>query len=402
MKTFWKIMSYVLVALTASAVTMAAALGVYIRAAGSAPTGTAQTTAAATQTQSKLDELEALILERYVGEADRTAMEDAAAQAMVSAIDDRWSYYISAADYQDYLEDMANEYVGIGVTIQVNEEMDGLLVIQVNKNGPAYEAGILPGDVMIAVGGVDIRGMTTDETAALVKGEEGTYVDITFLRDGVEITFSVERRQVTVEVVTYALLEGNVGLVTIANFHSGCSDAAIAAVKELLDQGAESFIFDVRNNGGGYASELVELLDYLLPEGPLFRTVSYAGEEKVDYSDKKCLDMPMVVLANRNSYSAAEFFAAALVEYEAATFVGEQTTGKGRYQVCYSLSDGSAVNISIGEYFTPNGNNLADIGVTPDVAVEVDEETFYAIYAGSLAPMEDPQIAAALEVLGSK
>ena len=399
MKTFWKVMSYVLVAVVASSVTMAAALGLYIVDLDTDSVTSTTDTTTAVLTQSKLEQLEALILDRYVGEADKTAMEDAAASAMVEAIGDRWSYYISAADYQAYLEDMANEYVGIGITIQVNENVDGLLVIQVNPNGPAYEAGIQAGDVMVAVDGVDIRGMTTDETASLVKGEAGTFVDITFLREGEELTFHVERRQVAVEVVKYALLEGNVGLVTIVNFHSGCADAAIDAVKELRRQGAESFIFDVRNNGGGYASELVELLDYLLPEGPLFRTVSYSGEEQVDYSGKSCLDAPMVVLANRNSYSAAEFFAAALVEYEAAAFVGEQTTGKGRYQVCYTLNDGSAVNISIGEYFTPNGNNLADIGITPDVAVDVDEETFFAIYAGNLDPMADPQILAALEVL---
>ena len=398
MKTFWKIMSYVLVAVLASACTWAAAFGVQLWSAGSTGSGTVSGQTAAAET-CKLEELEALIQERYIGEADRTAMEDAAAAAMVSATGDRWSYYISADDYEAYLEDMANAYVGIGVTIQVKEEIQGFLVVQVNSTGPAFEAGIQPEDIMVAVDGVDIRGMTTDETAGLVKGEEGTYVDITVLRDGEEITFAVERRQVTVEVVTYEMLEGNVGLVTIANFHTGCADAAIGAVEVLLDQGAEAFIFDVRNNGGGYASELVKLLDYLLPEGPLFRTVNYAGQEKVDYSDGDFLDMPMAVLANVNSYSAAEFFAAALVEYEAATFVGEQTTGKGRYQTCYQLSDGSAVNISIGEYFTPNGMNLADVGITPDVAVEVDEETFYAIYAGSIDPMEDPQILAALEVL---
>lgn len=397
MKTFWKVMSYVLVAVLSSAITMAAALGLYIWT-GDTNRNTGNGISAV-QTTSKLEELEALILERYVGDVDKTALEDSAAAGMVEATGDRWSYYISAADYQAYLEDMANAYVGIGITIQANEAPAGLRVIQVNSTGPAYEVGIQVGDIMIAVDGVDIREMTTDETASLVKGEKGTYVDITFLRGEEEITFTVERRQVNVEVVRSQLLEGNVGLVTIANFHTGCADAVIEAVETLIDQGAESFIFDVRNNGGGYVNELVPLLDYLLPEGPLFRTVSYSGEEKVDYSDKDFLDMPMVVLANANSYSAAEFFAAALVEYDAATFVGEQTTGKGRYQVCYKLSDGSAVNLSIGEYFTPNGNNLADIGITPEVAVDVDEETFYAIYGGTLDPMEDPQIVAAIEVL---
>ena len=399
MKTFWKVMSYVLVAVMASALTMAAALGLYIFSLNRDSSAATNTTPSAVFTKTKLEELEALILERYIGDVDQTALEDAAASAMVDAMGDKWSYYIPAADYQAYLDDMANAYVGIGITIQVNEDIEGLLVIQVNSTGPAYEAGIQPGDVMVAVDGVNIVGMSTDEVADLIKGEAGTYVDITMMRGEEKITFTVERRQVMVEVVTYEMLEGNVGLVTIVNFHTGCADAAIAAIEELVDQGAEAFVFDVRNNGGGYVNELVPLLDYLLPEGPLFRTVSYTGKENVDYSDADCLGLPMAVLANVNSYSAAEFFAAALVEYEAAIFVGEQTTGKGRYQTCYELNDGSAVNISIGEYFTPKGENLADVGITPDIEVQVDEETFYAIYGGTLDAMEDPQILAALAAL---
>lgn len=392
MNKFWKIMSYVTTAILGSALTMAVVLGVLL-------SGTSRQNTTVGTDASKLAELENLLTERFVGDVDVAELEDVAAAAMVDAIDDKWSYYISAEDYQDYLDDMANAYVGVGITIQANEEPRGLRVIQVNSSGPAWEAGVRVGDIMVSVGDVDIRELSTDETSALVKGEEGTSVDITFLREGEELTFSIQRRQVAVEVVTGEMLEGNVGLVTITNFHSGCADAAIAAIEDLLEQGAESLIFDVRNNGGGYAGELVNLLDYLLPEGTLFRTVRYDGVENVDVSDGDCLEMPMAVLANRNSYSAAEFFVAALMEYDWATFVGEQTTGKGRYQVCYQLSDGSAVNLSIGEYFTPNGNNLADIGLTPDVAVEVDEETFYAIYGKTLPAAEDPQIQAALEIL---
>ena len=141
------------------------------------------------------------------------------------------------------------------------------------------------------------------------------------------------------------------------------------------------------------------MLDMLLPAGEVFRTVSYTGKEQVDYSDEECLDVPMAVLVNENSYSAAEFFAAALQEYEKAVVVGEQTVGKGYFQNTFRLSDGSAVGLSTGKYFTPKGRNLAGVGVTPDVAVPVEQETAALIYYNRLTPQEDPQIQAALECL---
>ena len=146
----------------------------------------------------------------------------------------------------------------------------------------------------------------------------------------------------------------------------------------------------------------MELLDYLLPEGDLFRTIRYDGQAHVDTSDANCLDMPMAVLINADSYSAAEFFAAALQEYEAATVVGEKSVGKGYFQNTFRLSDGSAVALSVGKYFTPKGVSLAEVGVTPDVECPVDEDTAAMIYYGTLEPLEDPQIRAALEALGEK
>ena len=143
----------------------------------------------------------------------------------------------------------------------------------------------------------------------------------------------------------------------------------------------------------------MKLLDYLLPAGPLFRSEDYEGTVLVDESDEKCLEIPMAVLVNGGSYSAAEFFAAALSEYEWAVVVGTQTSGKGYFQVTYRLVDGSAVGLSIGKYTTPNGVSLQDVGILPDVVAEVDEQTEYLIYAGSLTPEEDPQIQAAVRAL---
>lgn len=346
---------------------------------------------------SKLEQLENLLLNNFIGEADQTAMEDAAAKAMVSSLGDRWSYYISAADYAAYAEGKNNAYVGIGVTISQVEQ--GYLVEAVTAGGPAEEAGVLAGDILTAADGNTLVGLDVNEGKALIQGKAGSFVELTVLRDQQSLTLSVQRRTIRTPVATATMLDGNIGLVTIENFNANCASETIAAIEELTGQGAVALIFDVRNNGGGYVEEMVNLLNYLLPEGELFRTLNYKGQEDVDYSDAACLELPMAVLVNGNSYSAAEFFAVALHEYDWATVVGTQTSGKGYYQVTYQLNDGSAVGLSIGKYFTPSGVSLEGVGITPEVYVEVDDATFAGIYYGTLDPMEDPQILAAIDAL---
>lgn len=347
----------------------------------------------------KLDRLENLIQQRFIGEADEEAMEDAAAAAMVKATGDRWSYYIPASQYESHKEQSENAYVGIGITIQQAEDPSGFLIVAVDSDGPAQEAGIEVNDLLIAVEDQDVREMTSNQVRELIRGEAGTKVSLTVMRQGEHQTLAVERRRIESPVATGEMLDDAIGLVKISNFDERCASESIAAIEKLRQEGAKKIIFDVRNNPGGYAEELVKLLDYLLPEGDLFRSVSYDGTEKVDTSDANYLDMPMAVLINGSSYSAAEFFAAALQEYQAATIVGEPTVGKGVYQTTISLGDGSAVALSTGKYYTPKGNSLTDVGVTPDVRVDVDEETDEKIYYGTLSTAEDPQVQAAIQVL---
>ena len=381
MKNLNKILSYILVAALASVAT----LGVQFYNRGAEV--------------SKLDQLESLILERFIGEADQTEMEDSAAYAMIDSLGDRWSYYIPAASYQAHVEQMENAYVGVGITIMAREDGTGFDVMKVDAGGPAEEAGMVAGDVIVAAEGERMEGKTTDDLRSLVRGKAGTEVRITVLRDGREIELTMTRREIQTPVATAQMLAHRIGLVTIYNFDSRCADETIASIEELLQEGATSLIFDVRNNGGGYKDELVKVLDYLLPEGPLFRSEDYKGNVTVDESDADCLEIPMAVLVNGESYSAAEFFAAALSEYEAAVVVGEKTSGKGYFQTTILLNDGSAVGLSVGKYTTPNGVSLADVGITPDIQVDVDEETFLEIYSGTLAPEEDPQIQAAVDAL---
>ena len=373
-----RFLSYVLVAMLATCITLQMTV----------KTGTG-----------KLDRLENLIQDRFIGEADEEALEDAAAAAMVKATGDRWSYYIPASQYEAHKEQSENAYVGVGITIQQAEDESGFLIVQVSQDGPAQEAGIAVNDLLIAVEDQDVRDMTASEVRELIRGEAGTKVSLTVMRQGEHQTLAVERRRIESQVAAAEMLEGNIGLVKISNFDERCASESIAAIEKLRQEGAKKIIFDVRNNPGGYAEELVKLLDYLLPEGDLFRSVSYDGAEKVDTSDASYLDMPMAVLINGSSYSAAEFFAAALQEYQAATIVGEPTVGKGVYQTTISLGDGSAVALSTGKYFTPKGNSLTDVGVTPDVRVDLDEETTEKIYYGTMSSAEDPQIQAAIQVL---
>ena len=383
MKKFYTFASYLLVAVLASVLTFAVC------------------DMTSDDSYTKLEQLEDLVNQLFIGEVDQTAMEDAAAAAMIDSLGDRWSYYIPAAEYGSYMEQMKNAYVGIGVTIQVEENVPGFLVTKVNQGGPADQAGMLPGDRLIAVDGVDVTGMDVNDASALVKGEENTTVELTVLREGEEVVLTVTRMLVQTPVAVGTLLEDGVGLVTIVNFDARCAEETIAAIEALLEQGATKLVFDVRFNPGGYVDELVKVLDYILPEGDLFRSVNYKGQENVEVSDAECLEnIPMAVLVNGDSYSAAEFFAAALSEYGYAVVVGEPTVGKGYYQSTFQLGDGSAVGLSIGKYFTPNGRSLAEEGgLVPDVVITVDMDTAMAIYSGLLDPAEDPQIQAAIEAM---
>ena len=349
---------------------------------------------------SKLDELSEMIQERFIGEEDVTKMEDAAAAAMVDALGDEWSYYIPASEYANYLDQMSNSYVGVGITIELRE--DGYLnLVDVVEDGPADRAGLRRGDVLIRVEDQDCAQIGLEQTRNLVRGEDSSQVRLTVQRDGQEQEFCVTRAYFETVVAEGQMVSDRTGLVTIYNFDSRCAEETLAAIDALIEQGAENLIFDVRNNPGGYKTELVKVLDYLLPEGELFRSQYYTGQEEVDRSDAEFLDMPMAVLVNLHSYSAAEFFAAALREYDAAVMVGEHTYGKGYFQQTFELEDGSAVGLSVGKYFTPNGVSLAGVGLTPDLEIPLSEEQAAQVASGTMDPQQDPHIQAAIEWLES-
>ena len=224
-----------------------------------------------------------------------------------------------------------------------------------------------------------------------------------YVRHGDEIfELDVLRASIQTQVASCRMLDGNVGYIKINNFDARCFDETSACIDEMLAQGAKALLFDVRFNGGGYKDEMVKILDKLLPEGVLFQSEDYAGRKETDTSDEACIELPMAVLVNLDSYSAAEFFAAALQEYGWAEVVGEKTCGKGNFQTGFQLSDGSLLNISIGKYYTPQGRSLTDLGVTPDVEIEYDDETYAKLYYSQLEDADDTQLQAALRILTDK
>lgn len=380
MKKLITVLSYLTTAMAACAVTLLVTIG-------------------KTPGSTKLDQVEYLIKNRFIEEADMEKAEDAAATAMIDSLGDRWSYYLSAADYATHKEQVENAYVGIGITISPEENGQGFLILAVQKDSGAEAAGLLAGDIITGAESQDVRGMTTAQLRDIIRGKEGTSVSLEITRDSEVLGVQVTRMQILTEVVRYEMLENSIGLIAISNFDARCADETIAAIEALREQGAQALIFDVRNNPGGYATELVKVLDYLLPEGDLFRTLDYAGRETVDKSDASFLDMPIAVVCNEDSYSAAEFFPAAIQEYGAGTIVGMPTCGKGYFQYTYELNDGSAVGLSAGKYFTPSGKSLIGTGIQPDVVVEVDDETRAKIAYGTLDAKDDPQIQAAVDIL---
>ena len=355
-----------------------------------------------TPVEAKTAEIGAYLDRFFIDDYDEEKLADAAASAMVEATGDRWSYYLTAEEKSSYDEQMQNAYVGIGVTITAQEELGGMRIEAVTADGPAEEAGLLTGDIITEVEGEKTLDLGMTGTRAKVRGEEGTFVTLTILRGEESFPVSVERRSIQTPVATYEMLDGQIGYIKIANFDTRCAEETNAAMDELIAQDAKALIFDVRNNGGGYKNELVKVLDKILPEGILFQSEDYQGSKQIDRSDADCIDLPMAVLVNQDSYSAAEFFAAAIQEYDWGTVVGTKTVGKGNFQTAFTLSDGSMLNLSIGKYYTPQGRSLTDTGITPDVEIALSDKDGAKLYYGQLEKADDAQLQAAIREITQK
>ena len=346
----------------------------------------------------KLEEIQQYVDKYFVGEYDEKAVMNAAAEGYVAGLGDKWSYYMDPESYAAFTSDRSGNYTGIGVTVHYLEEKNALQVLDVNDGSPAAEVGLRSLDLIVAVEGKTVAELEYEGAVSAIKGEEGTPVTLTVLRGEVQFDVTVERRSMEKQYIYSDLLDGNVGYIRITEFSLGAQDGFLSAVDALLSKGAESFVFDVRNNPGGDLNVLINILNRILENKDLFIEEYQNGERYTFTSDEVKLDCPIAVLCNANSYSAAEYFAAVLQEYGVATVVGEATTGKGYGQTTFELEDGSAMVLSIIRYYTPEGRSLKESGVTPYVEVALDESNRSLI--GRMDASTDTQLAEALKALG--
>lgn len=347
---------------------------------------------------SKFAEVSSIVEKYFVGEYDEEELMDGAISGYVSALGDKWSGYYTAEEYKLINDDNNNKYAGVGITVSYDTEKDIYTITALTDEGPAQQAGIGINDIIRAVEGKELEGVSQNELVSMVRGEVGTEVTLTIEKQSGEVKdYTLERQEIYTPDITSEMLEGNIGFIRIDAFDKGAEQEFETHLQSLVDAGAKALIFDVRVNGGGYADVMSEMLDKLLPKGMIISMTDKNGNTDENYSDDECVGLPMAVLTNRYSISAAEFFAAAIQEYGVGTVVGEETGGKGYAQTMMPLSDGSALNISTYRYYTPKGNTLAETGVTPDVEVTLEEEKLQDFY--SLEKEEDTQLQKAIEIL---
>ena len=339
----------------------------------------------------------------HFGETPETEeLIDKASHALVDGMGDPYAAYFTDAEYGDYTSSFNGRYYGIGVLVQ-NPDGTGSLVKRVYDGSFAEQAGLLAGDLIIEVDGNDVKNVSGSELVSLIKGEAGTVVKITFLRDEKMQTVEVTRGEVYVKRVDHMMLEDGVGYIYLSQFSGNAVEEFKAAVKELTDAGAKGLVIDLRNDPGGSLNIAVDLCDLMLPECVI---CSMQGKttETTEYfrSDKEMYDIPFVVLVNENSASASEIFAGAMQDNSRAKIIGTQTYGKGVVQTTFRLEDGHGyLKLTTDAYFTPKGTNLGGTGITPDVAAELPEELknndIFLLVTEHLT--EDTQLQAAIKEL---
>ncbi len=320
-------------------------------------------------------------------------------KGMMESLDDKYAMYYTEDEFTALKESSSGTYCGIGALVSQDMTTGLITIVKPFVDGPAYAAGMLPGDIVYMVDDVDVTAMDLSEVVRRMKGDAGTNVVVTVYREGIEdpIDFEIVRDWITVETVESEMLDNNIGYVSISEFDEVTVDQFIEAIDTLEEQGMTSLVLDLRNNPGGLVDSAVAMLDRLLPPGLLVYTEDKNGVREEEYAeDDTELTIPIVILMNGQSASASEIFAGAMQDYGAAVIMGEQSYGKGIVQIVAGLYDNSGIKLTISEYFTPLGNKVHGIGITPDVEVVLNEDLQQLV---TIPKDDDNQIQSAITYL---
>ncbi|MCI5952049.1 MAG: S41 family peptidase [Anaerostipes sp.] len=348
--------------------------------------------------KSKLKQLKTVIDEYYLGEVDEEQLREYSYKGMIAGLEDPYSVYYTKEEYEDVEESSEGIFSGVGIVLTQDMETKAITVVKPMKDGPAQKAGIKAGDILTKVEGEEI---SSDEdlssVVSRVKGKEGTKVTLTFSRDGKEKDYTLTRQEIKNPTVEYEMLENKVGYIKITEFDEVTVEQFDDALSQLENDGMKKLVLDLRDNPGGLLDAVVDIADRILPTGMIVYTEDKNGK-KTEYEAKsaECVEQPIAVLINGNSASASEILAGAIQDYKAGTLVGTTSYGKGIVQNIFQLGDGSAVKLTIANYYTPKGRNIHKKGIDPDVEVELKESLKDEI---EIKKSEDNQLQEALKVL---
>ncbi len=312
---------------------------------------------------------------------DTDLMHENIYKAIVDSLGDPYAAYYTAEELDDMMTDSEGTYYGIGSYVSMDSETGYAKLSGIFKNSPAEEAGLRDGDLIIETDGENLAGLTLDEVTARIKGPEGTTVELTIYREGEDsyLYFTVERRKVENQTVSFEMKENGIGYIQITEFDDVTLNQFKNAYSDLNTQGMKAMILDLRSNPGGNLDTVLDIAREMLPEGVITYTLDKSGNRE-DYTceGKSPITIPVVILVNGYSASASELLTGAMHDYGLATVIGTNTYGKGIVQSIYPLTDGSGIKLTTSRYYTPNGVCIHETGIAPDVEVEFDSEAYYA------------------------
>ena len=345
-------------------------------------------------TYGKVEALRAYIDDYYYKPVTTDELELGMLRGLFMGLEDPYSYYMTAEEYESVIISLTGEYSGVGITLSPNE--DGFIeVIAPTEDTPAYEAGIKRGDVILKVDGVQYAGSEIDVAAAAIRGPAGTRVTLVILRDGQEMEFTMRREKILSKTVRWEWLEDQIGYIRILSFEESTAVDFKEALESLERENAEGFILDLRDNPGGLVDICIDVADLLMDQGTVVYSQDKDGNKEYFYVKDGKTELPFVVLVNEGSASSAEILSAGIQDNEVAPIVGTQTYGKGVIQQLDQLMDGSAVNLTILQYFSAKGNVIHGVGIRPDEVVEAAPED----YGDDGTLLIDRQLDRALEIL---